>query len=83
MCGPLSQSSQRQLFGIVLVERLCLLINGPMWGVEDGFQTTSDTMLCSEQKRHNVHVECLFSTPCTSSLGNAELSNASNTTMVM
>ena len=62
MCGPLSQSSLRQLFGVVWIERLCLLINGPMWGLEDGFQTASDTMLCGEQKKHNVNVESSLST---------------------
>ena len=32
-------------------------INGPILGLEAGFQTTSDTMLCCKQKRQDIHVE--------------------------
>ena len=53
----LSQSSQMQLFGVVWIKELCSSMNGSKLGLEAGFQTGSDTMLCGEQKRQHVHDE--------------------------
>ena len=57
MCNPYSQNSERQLFDVVWIEGSCLQINVPMLGLEAGFHPTSDTMLCYEQKRQDIHVE--------------------------
>ena len=46
-----------QLFGVVWIGGLCSLINGSMLGLEAGYQTGSDTMLCNEEKRQDFHIE--------------------------
>ena len=64
-----------QLFGVVWIGGLYSPINGLMLGLEAGFQTSSDTMLCSEEKKQDFHIKhtIYFTCRSTCSSGNVGL----------